>query len=579
MQFFLLLVLLSNLIIPATSVAGSLYSELSPKDQTYWKKLLHTDQNGISRADGENFFLYPDGKKNSELEFLATINAFKNPNAQSGWFKYHPQCVFRERYRFIKSLGLIPEIEEKNCKEFEEWKKGLNAESVTLIFSSSYPNNPSSLFGHTLIRLNQKNKTNDLLDYSVAFSAIPNPDDIGIVFAYKGMFGGYQGILEVSKYYIKVNDYNNFESRDLIEYQLKMTTEQLNRLINHLWEIYQTTYFDYFFWDENCSSVLADILAVPYDNISVNQHARWYYLPSEMVKVFTNNNLIETEHFRPSLKKKLEKKLSYLKTEEISAVKKLEFEKSLVVNDGVITYLDFLRNQHKNYLPPEENKILRSALLKRSAGPQAEVKNEQYADSNRPELGHNPRKISLLGTNHKVGLELKQGHHDLMSNDLGFDPFSQFDFLGITLLYEKDRNKVLYDQFTFVDLVSLHPYRFYDPQFSWQGTVAGDNSNAIYAKGLMGVSLNPYEQSIFSLLAGLEGDLDSQYKHTYKIRPMGKVIFLTNLGTHAKLGVFDEFQFSKNVLSINFSYFLTQNTELRVLAKKRVIQFNYGYFF
>lgn len=564
---------------PATSVAGSLFSQLSLKDQNYWNKLLHANKNGISRADGEYFFLSKQGKNNSADELDATIDAFKNEKEQSGWFHYHPQCVFRERFRFLKSVGLVTDVKEKPCVEFNDWKKGLNAESVTLVFSSSYPNNPSSLFGHTLIRLNQKNKKNDLLDYSVAFSAIPNFDDIGIVYAFKGIFGGYRGLLDVSKYYIKVNDYNNSESRDLIEYQLKMTDEQIDRLINHLWEIYQTTYFDYFFFDENCSSVLADILAVPFDDIEVNKHARWYYLPSEMIRSFWNNNLVNSVHLRPSLKKKLEKKLSFLNSSEISAVKDLDYEKSLKIHDGVISYLDYRRYQTKNQLSMEQSTVLRTALVKRSTLKQAEIGNEAYSEENRPEFGHDPRKISIYGRKNILGLELKQGHHDLMSNDRGFDPFSQFDFLAISFFYDQNKKNIYYDKFTLVDLVSLHPYRFYDPQFSWQVSVGGDRDNNIFAKGFGGLAFNPYRQSIFAIMAGVVGNLDPQYKHKYQIVPTLKTIFITNLGSRFKLGVFEDLSAFDNLLSVHFSYFASQNSEFRVTGLKKVLQLNYGYFF
>lgn len=195
-------------------------------DNKYWLKLLHF-QDGASLADGEKFFLSPDGKKNPEAELLATIEAFKDPKKTVGWFNYHPQCVFKERYEFLKSQHLLDGVPAVACPMLDEWKAGLNADSITLIFSSSYPNNPSSLFGHTLLRLNQVGKKNDLLDYAVAFSAMPEKEDLGLIFAFKGFFGGYKGLFEVTKYYTKVNEYNNGESRDLIEYNLKNDSSRI----------------------------------------------------------------------------------------------------------------------------------------------------------------------------------------------------------------------------------------------------------------------------------------------------------------------------------------------------------------
>jgi hypothetical protein len=491
MRLLLLLVLLSNFLLwPAVHAAGSDYASLAPSQKDYWLKLLHYHK-GKSRADGEKFFLAPDGKTNPEAEFNWTRESFREIDSKTGWFNYPSQCVFRERYEFMKRLKLLEGVPETPCPMFDEWKKGLNAESITLIFSSSYPNNPSSLFGHTMIRLNQKGKKDsspgDLLDYAVAFSAMPEKEDLGLVFAFKGFFGGYKGLIEVTKYYTKVNEYNNGESRDLIEYDINMTSGELDRLINHLWEIYQTTYFDYYFADENCSAVLVDILAVPFDHEDVNTHERWYYLPSEMIMAFKKlPGRIKAEHFRPSLKKQLEKKLTKLNSKQIREAKKLSESKNLPADydnvpvlDTTISLLDFERYRTKNKLSDDQKILMRKALLRRAALPQGQdEKAETYDENNRPDFGHQPQKLSFFTRteeNHSLfGVEFKEGYHDLMSRDLGYDPFSQFDFFTGTLVYDKKLNRASYDQFTIVNLISLHTYTFYDPQFSWAAKVTSD---------------------------------------------------------------------------------------------------------
>src|SRR4051794_39159251 len=113
MQLFLLLALLSNfLILPAASAAGSLsYDSLQPVQKDYWLKLLHYHK-GTSRADGELFFLAKKGKTDPGAELEADVAAFKNHNARSGWFNYHPQCVFRGRYDFLKEAGFLEGVTE-----------------------------------------------------------------------------------------------------------------------------------------------------------------------------------------------------------------------------------------------------------------------------------------------------------------------------------------------------------------------------------------------------------------------------------------------------------------------------------
>lgn len=628
MRLWFLLALLSNFLRPADVSAGPLYyDQLNSLQKSYWLKLLHY-QNGKSRADGEGFFLSPQGKTSPALEMQADLEAFGNPKAKSGWFGLHPQCVFRERFAFLKELELLNAVKELPCEDFFKWKKGLNAESVTLVFSSSYPNNPSSLFGHTLIRLNQKNKSKgtsgDLLDYAVAFSAVPEKEDIGLVFAYKGMFGGYKGILEVTKYYTKVTEYNNGESRDLLEYDLQMTSKEIDRLINHLWEIYQTTYFDYYFADENCSAVLVDILAVAFDEEGINHHEHWYYLPSEMIKVFEKFPYrIKSRGYRASLKKQLEKQFDALSGEELIEVRSLAegthlpagFSKARVL-DGVISLLDFTRYRTKDQLSLTQSSLLRAALVRRASLPQnEEQKILGHDQSNRPELGHESRKWSFFlrteESHSLIGIEYKDGYHDLLSNDLGYDPFSQFDFFTGSLVYDRSLGRLSYDQLTFVNLVSLHPYTFYDPQFSWAAKVVSDRlygsnedlncelCHKLNARAYLGPSLAPSHQMMMSFLTGVFAEASPHFSRGFRAGVGIEASLLFTLGPKLKIGFFDEIRFNAlekiksdyfHHLTFKQSYFSGKNTEWRFESsmvskatsldhKTWINQLNYGFYF
>lgn len=617
MQLFLQLVLLSSFVM----VAGAypVHATSLSYDRSYWLKLLHF-KNGKSRVDGQNFFLSPQGKTNPDAELAATIALFKDKTASAGWFKYHPQCIFRERLRFLKASGLLDDLEIMSCEVFEEWKRGLNAESLTLIFSSSYPNNPSSLFGHTLLRFNQKNKTNDLLDYAVAFSAVPESEDLGLIFAAKGMFGGYKGLFEVTKYYTKVNEYNNGESRDLIEYDLNLNAEELDRMINHLWELYQTTYFDYFFADENCSAVLADVLAVPlHPNEKVNTHDRWYYLPAEMVKHFRNLPArIRGIKYRPSLKKQLAKKWESLNDQELRELKQLLSEKNIPVGynnarvlDTIAGYLDFTHYRTKEKLNPEDQKFLRSVLVKRAGLPAAVNDKIIYDETNRPDEGHEPQKFSFFSRMHdhrfQSGFEIKQGYHDLMSNDRGFDPFSQFDFLSMAAFYDFKLKKFDYDHLTLVDLISIHEYRTFDPQLSWQARVSSerlyafacDSCHKINAKALGGPSFKLNERGVLAVMGGLFSEASHHFRKGYRIGPAVQMAYYQQFGNSYKLGVVDELRLDAafkirqdyvNTLTLRHSFFNGNAGDFRLdstfvsrqgdLTRDTLIhQVSYGFYF
>lgn len=563
-------------------------------DKIYWEKLLHY-KNNKGLADGPLFYLSPEGKTNPNAELAATLAAFKDPLKKAGWFNYPVQCVFRERYRFLKASGLLEDVLELPCTVFTEWKEGLNAESISLVFSSSYPNNPSSLFGHTLLKLNQKNKKDELLDYAIAFSAVPEKEDVGIVFGFKGFFGGYRGLYEITKYYSKVNEYTNGESRDLIEYDLKISPEELDRLINHLWELYQTTYFNYYFADENCSAVLADLLAVAYRfDDGVNRHARWYYLPSEMVKYFsTQKGKIKSVKYRASLKKQLARMWEKMSPAEVSTLKEIlkkneipEEMKNIKVLDALVSYLEFTHYRLKKKLTEKKEELQRKALIKRSKLEKGINIEESFDETNRPEKSHDPQKINLFSrlenNTAMAGFEIKEGYHDLMSNDEGYDRFSQFDFLSASLLYDFERKKLRYDQLVLVNLISLHEYTFFDPQISWKAKVSAERiydlqctlCHKMMASAYGGTSfrLGKEKQFVFNITGGLAGEVSRHFNRGYRLGPGIEISLYGQIMKNYKIGFFNETRFDikrkikkdfYNTLGIRHSFFTDNKKDYR----------------
>ena len=67
------------------------------------------------------------------------------------------QCLFPARYKILSNLwpNLFNTVE---CPKFDKWVKGLDVENVYLVFTSVYPNNPASMFGHTFLRFDRKSR-------------------------------------------------------------------------------------------------------------------------------------------------------------------------------------------------------------------------------------------------------------------------------------------------------------------------------------------------------------------------------------------------------------------------------------
>jgi len=233
-------------------------------EKVEWLNLVHYQKeygNYVSQVDDDRFFYASDGRKNPQAELIETIkHLFKtndNPNQQT-------QCRFVARSEWLSGQlnidkSLLPDV---HCDEYLEWRGLTHADSVTMIFPAYHLNSPSSMFGHTLLRLdNSQSSKSEWLSFAVNFGADINNDDNSLIYAYRGLAGGYPGIFITEPYFKKIQEYNRIEHRDIWEYKLNLSPQETQIMIDHLWEL-KTINFDYYFFDENCSYRLLELLEV-----------------------------------------------------------------------------------------------------------------------------------------------------------------------------------------------------------------------------------------------------------------------------------------------------------------------------
>ena len=196
-----------------------------------WHLLLHYRKDllrgYISEQDDPGFFMSPDGKSDPQAELDATLKQFFS-NELVGRSKQPAQCAFIARYEWLKQRLAFDEIRlpPQPCERFGRWFADFDVESVSLIFASGFMNNPSSTFGHTFLRVDQRGQTDQtrILAYTINYAA-ELPPNAGPEFAVKGIFGGYRGYFSTIPYYLKVQEYGDMEDRDIWEYKLNLTPE------------------------------------------------------------------------------------------------------------------------------------------------------------------------------------------------------------------------------------------------------------------------------------------------------------------------------------------------------------------
>jgi hypothetical protein len=197
-------------------------------NSAYWKLLLRYEpartQSGVqSEARSSHYFLADTGRDSPLNELKALIAAVAAPEIDNN----HAACRFPARTRWLyQQIGIsAPDF---SCPAYDEWRGLINPQQATLVFASDYLNNPSSMFGHTFLRLDAPGQTEDtrLLAYAVNYAAqadAKNP----FTFAYKGLTGGYPGVFSLMPYYEKVKEYSDMENRDLWEYQLSLAPDEV----------------------------------------------------------------------------------------------------------------------------------------------------------------------------------------------------------------------------------------------------------------------------------------------------------------------------------------------------------------
>lgn len=249
-------------------VADAFQKKLAQNQQ--WLKLLHFKTNRLgqfqSEVDGAAFFLSSSGKEAPDLELEATLREFLRPASELRFQKEpdaHALCRFPARRHWLaQALGAPEDFGTGvQCPQLDWFEQTLQAKRATLVFASYYLESPASLFGHTFLRIDKDlntQKSIPLLSHAVSFGAEPDTEN-PLAYAWKGLFGGFPGRYAVLPYYVKIQEYNNFESRDLWEYQIQFSPEEIKRLVFHLWELRPTS-FDYYFFQANCSYQMLTLL-------------------------------------------------------------------------------------------------------------------------------------------------------------------------------------------------------------------------------------------------------------------------------------------------------------------------------
>ena len=483
-----------------------------------WRALLHYRPRAFggwkSEADGPGFFLAgPAGRTDAQAELDATITALlapappppkpARPGAALDADTDHAQCRFPARWQWVKEALALqgPDAVDVECPVFEQWHRTIAAQAVTLVYATAYLNSPASMYGHTFFRLSRATgEGNPLLDYVINFAADVDTNN-GIVYAIKGVSGGFRGLFYVMPYYVKVQEYSNMESRDLWEYQLTLSPGQVDRLVRHVWET-RTTHFDYYFFTRNCSYQLLSLLEVADPSLDLLGQFGPRVIPSDTVRVVLDDTkLVQARRPRPSILSVMSRRKAKLSSPEVAVAERFALdagrgkalplealapfprERQALILDAAYDY--FRYRQGLDVEPTLSFKKKERALLLargRVGVPPQEVDSRPGIDA--PENGHASFRLSLgAGTSDQAGwfqtLAVRAAIHDYLDASRGYPRDATLAMGNLALRFTDGPRRLALDHLDVIDIVSASPIDRWVKSLSWKVWLGVDNAREL----------------------------------------------------------------------------------------------------
>lgn len=446
--------------------AAEIQAAESPAYSPEWLALGHYRPQGNgqyeSTIDTDNFFLAPDGKENPENELKATIALFAGQDEK--------RCFFPGRYLYLKKHKLTS-ADFPKCKEYEQFQKDLQPAGVTLLFTDAYMNNPSSLFGHTLLRIDTARKGTQLLAHGANYGAFTAGHENSVLFAVLGLTGGYYGGFTVKPYYDVINTYNNIENRDIWELNLDFTPEELDLFVAHLWEVGQAQ-SRYYFFTRNCSYMLMETLDAVRPGLHLADDFPVQAIPLDTVKaVYSRPGLVKGINYRPSRQAKIKHRYKQMNTKEkeayLAAIKNQDWTLSGVddnaakadILETAYQYVQYQYVAHELELSDYRQRSFKALLARNKIAENGKMK--ELKDGKNPLFSHNAMR-AVFGAGIRNGeafqeVSYRPAYHSLTDDNYGFLRGAEINFLNTTFRHYDDSDKTVLQQFDLVGIKSLSP--------------------------------------------------------------------------------------------------------------------------
>lgn len=150
------------------------------------------------------------------------------------------------------------------CPEFDAWAGEARLHAIEVNLAAPSSASLGSLFGHLLLRLTWHGPAGAEERGTTRFIAFLAENDAPLeadpLFALKGLTGHYSATLSERSFEETFTEYVVRENRDLSRYELALTADERHLLLARLWSARKTLRLQYFFLQDNCATMLTDLL-------------------------------------------------------------------------------------------------------------------------------------------------------------------------------------------------------------------------------------------------------------------------------------------------------------------------------
>ena len=496
----------------------SLSAKEKPEVTPEWLALVHYRPQMFGGYEGtidsESFYLAEDGRTNPASELQASIKLFEEAKDKE------KICLFPARYQYLQKQGWV-KADYPKCEEYQQFVKDLHPAGVTLLFTDAYMNNPSSLFGHTLVRIDTGRKGTQLLAHGMNYGAFTGPNP-GALYAVLGLTGGYYGGFTVKPYYDTINTYNNIENRDIWELNLDLTQEEQEMFVAHLWEIGHTQ-TRYYFFTQNCSYMLLEMLDAVRPSLQLADEFPVQAIPLDTLKaVYRKPGLVKSVNYRPSRQAKIINQYKQMNEAQkkafVAAIKHQDYafaglseaEKAGAA-EAAYQYVQYQQVAGDLELADYRQRSFKLLMARNNIKVKDNFK--PLTDGEEPMNAHESKRL-VVGAGVRNGqafqeIQLRPAYHSLTDNGYGLLNGAEINFLNLKMRHYDNEDKYVLQDFDILGIKSLSPVNdmfmpySYNIQWGINREINPESGDEGYVSNLVvggGFTFEPWENTYWFVM-------------------------------------------------------------------------------